>query len=118
MTRILVADDNREFAELLRVTLEDAGYDVVTAYSGIAAVTAAEADDVDVVILDVLLPGLSGDAIAERLRQVKPKLPILLMTGAGDQFARGSGLPVLHKPFAQEDLLAQVTRLTAPRKPD
>jgi DNA-binding response OmpR family regulator len=118
MTRVLVADDNREFAELLRTTLEDAGYEVVTAYSGIAAVTAAESADLDAAILDVLLPGLSGDAIAERLRQVRPKLPILLMTGSGDQFARGSGLPVLRKPFPEAELLTRVAQLTGSRTRD
>ena len=114
MTRVLVADDNRQFADLLRAILEDAGYDVVIAYSGIAAVTAAQADDLDVAILDVLLPGVSGDAIAERLRRVRPGLPILLMTGAGDQFARAAGVPVLRKPFDHGDLLARVAQL-APR---
>jgi DNA-binding response OmpR family regulator len=118
MPRILVADDNRQFAELLRVTLENAGYEVVTAYSGIAAVTASDADGFDVAVLDVLLPGLSGDAVAERLRTTKPRLPILLMTGAyGDPFAKASGLPVLHKPFAQEDLVKAVGRLLERRKP-
>jgi CheY-like chemotaxis protein len=116
MTRVLVADDNRQFAEMLRVTLENAGYEVVTAYSGIAAVTAAV--DVDVAVLDVLLPGLSGDAIAERLRLTNPQLPILLMTGSyGHQFASASGLPVLDKPFAQDDLVEAVNRLAEPRKP-
>ncbi len=61
MKRVLVADDNRQFAELLRVTLENAGYEVVTAYSGIAAVSVAGGAPVDVAVLDVLLPGVSGD---------------------------------------------------------
>ena len=108
--RILVADDNRPFAELVRTTLENAGHEVVTTFSGLAAVGIAEREPLDLAVLDVLLPGLSGDVIAERLRRVRPTLPILLMTGAGDEFTRGVGLPVIRKPFTDEQLLEQVAR--------
>lgn len=108
---ILVADDNPSFAELLRATLEEAGYEVVTASTGLAAVAAMEKHDVGLAVLDVLMPGISGDAVAERLLQVDPTLPVLLMTGASDDFAVASGLPVLRKPFPQEELVAAVRRL-------
>jgi CheY-like chemotaxis protein len=111
MARVLVADDNREFAELLRALLEDAGYTVVTAYSGLAAIAAVEQQPVDGAVLDVLIPEISGDAVAERLRQLSPGLPIVLMTGNGDLFARAAGLPVLHKPFTREELIEIVQRL-------
>ncbi len=108
---VLVADDSRPFAEMLRASLEDAGFEVVTAYSGLAAVAALENHDVDVAVLDVLMPGISGDAVAQRLRQVDPALPVLLMTGADGAFASGAGVPVLRKPFPHEELVAAVRRL-------
>lgn len=108
---ILVADDNRGFAELVRATLEEAGYDVVTASTGLAAVACMEKHDIGVAVLDVLMPGVSGDAVAERLRAIDPTLRILLMTGSDEPFAVGSGLPVLRKPFPQEELLEAVRRL-------
>lgn len=108
---ILVADDNRGFAELVRATLEEAGYDVVTASTGLAAVACMEKHDIGMAVLDVLMPGVSGDAVAERLRAIDPTLRILLMTGSDEPFAAGSGLPVLRKPFPQEELLAAVRRL-------
>ena len=112
MTCVLVADDSRHFAEMLRATLEEAGYEVVTAYSGLAAVAVVERHHIDLAVLDVLMPGISGDAIAERLLQVRPTLPVLLMTGAsGDAFVHGGGLPVLRKPFPQEELVDAVRRL-------
>lgn len=112
MPCILIADDSRNFAEMLRATLEDAGYEVVTAYSGIAAIAAVERGGVAAAVLDVLMPGISGDAIAERLHQIDPALPVLLMTGDyGDAFAAGAGLPVLHKPFSHEDLVTAVRAL-------
>jgi two-component system OmpR family response regulator len=111
MPTVLVADDSRPFAELLRASLEDAGYDVVTAYSGLAAVAAVQKHDVALAILDVLMPGMSGDAVAQRLRQVDPDLPVLLMTGADRAFATAAGVPVLHKPFPHDELVAAVRRL-------
>ena len=91
MTRpILVAYDNRGFADLMRATLEEAGYEVVTASTGLAAVAAMEKHDFGLAILDVLMPGISGDAVAERLLQVDPTLPVLLMTGSSGDFAVGS----------------------------
>ena len=111
MPCVLVADDSRPFAEMLRATLEDAGYEVVTAYSGLAAVAAMGHNDISLAVLDVLMPEMSGDAVAVRLRQISPGLPVVLMTGADQAFAAGSGLPVLRKPFAHEELLATVRRL-------
>ena len=112
MPCILVAADSREFAEMLRATLEGAGYEVVSAYSGLAAIAAVERGGVVGALLDVLMPGISGDAIAERLHQIDPALPVLLMTGdSGDAFAAGARLPVLHKPFSHEDLITAVHAL-------
>jgi CheY-like chemotaxis protein len=108
---ILIADDNPGFADLLRATLEEEGYHVVTASTGLAAVAAMAKHDVGLAVLDVLMPGISGDAVAERLRQLDPTLPVLLMTGASGDFAVASGLPVLRKPFPQEELVAAVRRL-------
>jgi CheY-like chemotaxis protein len=111
MAHILVADDNRGFAELVRALLEDAGHSVVTAYSGLAALAIAEQQSVDAAVLDVLIPEISGDAVADRLRQEQPGLPVILMTGNGDLYAKASGLPVLHKPFTKDELLGAVERL-------
>ena len=108
---ILVADDNRGFAELVRATLEEEGYDVVTASTGLAAVACMEKHDIGLAVLDVLMPGISGDAVAERLRQIDPSLRVLLMTGSDEPFAEGSGLPVLRKPFPEEELIAAVRKL-------
>ena len=115
MGAILVADDNRGFAELLRATLEEAGFDVVTASTGLAAVACVEQNEVDAAVLDVLMPGISGDAVAERLRQLVPGLPVLLMTGADGDFAAGSGLPILRKPFPQDELVDAVRKLVRRR---
>jgi CheY-like chemotaxis protein len=111
MTCVLIADDNHQVAELLRATLEDAGYHVLTAYSGLAAVACVEQNDVSVAVLDVLMPGISGDAVAQRLRQIDPTLPVVLMTGGDEAFASAAGFPVLRKPFVHEELVETLHRL-------
>jgi DNA-binding response OmpR family regulator len=111
VVRILVADDNPQLLQMLQAMLDDAGYDVVCANSGLAAASLVDREDVDLLILDVLMPGMSGDAVAELLRRTKPNVPVLLMTGdSGGQFA-GSEYPILHKPFSETELVEAVRRL-------
>jgi DNA-binding response OmpR family regulator len=112
MTRILVADDDRHLAELLRATLDEAGFEAVSAHSGLAAAALIEREDFDLLVLDVLMPGMSGDAIADLVRGLKPDVPVLLMTGdSGDQFVRGGELPCLRKPFTERELVDAVHEL-------
>src|ERR1700747_3027789 len=110
--RILVADDSPQLVLLYRAILEDAGYEAVSVSNAMAAIAAVEGGRVDAAVLDVLMPGVSGDAIAERLRRTNPDLPVLLMTGDyGEQFVVEGEAPVLHKPFAPEDLVRAVREL-------
>jgi DNA-binding response OmpR family regulator len=116
--RVLLADDSQHLVLLYRAVLEDAGFDVVTATTGIAAITAAQGTTFDAAVLDVLMPGVSGDATAQRLRIDNPDLPVLLITGDyGDQFVAGLPVPVLRKPFAPEELVAAVRALVGERGP-
>jgi DNA-binding response OmpR family regulator len=112
MARILIADDDRHLAELLRATLDEAGFEAVSAHSGLAAAALIEREDFDLVILDVLMPGVSGDALADQLHQLKPHVPVLLMTGdSGDQFVRAAEVPRLRKPFSERELVDAVRSL-------
>jgi two-component system, OmpR family, alkaline phosphatase synthesis response regulator PhoP len=109
VARILVADDNRQLVEMIRATLHDAGYDVVSAYSGLAVANLIEREDFDLVVLDVLMPGMSGDAVAALLKHAKPQVPVLLMTGdSGVDFVAGVEFPVLRKPFTDQLLVDAV----------
>ncbi len=112
MPRVLVADDNRQFVEMVRAMLEDAGYEVVTASSGLAAARLIEQEELDLLILDVLMPEMSGDALAALLHEARPELPVLLMTGySGGQFADGTEFPLLRKPFTEQQLVEAVRAL-------
>lgn len=108
MARILVADDNEQFVHMLCATLEDAGHDVVSASSGLAVADLVDREELDLLILDVLMPGMSGDAVAAR---VGGAIPVVLMTGdSGGQFAP-AGVPLLRKPFTEQQLLEVVETL-------
>jgi DNA-binding response OmpR family regulator len=118
VTRILIADDDRHLVELLRATLDEAGFDVVGAHSGLAAADLIQREDFDLIVLDVLMPGMSGDAVADLLDQLKPGLPVLLITGdSGDQFVQAANLPLLRKPFAGQELVQAVNELLGPTSP-
>src|SRR4029079_16801868 len=95
---------------MLCATLHDEGYDVASASSGLAVASLMEReDDFDLLVLDVLMPGMSGDAVAALLRHAKPDLPVLLMTGdSGDDFVATGEFPVLFKPFTEQQLLEAV----------
>jgi CheY-like chemotaxis protein len=114
MARILVADDDRQLVELLRAMLDEAGFEVEVAHSGLAAADLIEREDFDLVVLDVLMPGMSGDALADLLHSLRPQVPALLITGdSGDQFVRSAHLPRLRKPFSEYELVEAVRGLLA-----
>ena len=112
MIRLLLVDDHEIVRRGLRELLEANSDLTVTHQAGtLEAALALDCSDVDVAVLDVLMPGISGDAVAHRLRQLDPDLPVLLMTGADNPFVAASGAPILRKPFPHEELVAAVRRL-------
>jgi DNA-binding NtrC family response regulator len=113
--QVLVAEDDAAMRELITTTLEDAGYDVVVAREGTDAAALARKPEIALLLLDVLLPRVSGDAIAEQIQHERPQLPIILMTGDyGTLFAAAAGAPILRKPFTPEQLLDAVRRALPP----
>ena len=97
---ILVVDDEPAIRELLRRILEN-DYDVLDAPNGPAALTLLRSRRVDLILLDVLLPGMSGIEVLSRLRVTHPKTAVILVTGAAT-------VPTLIKPFANKELLSRV----------
>ena len=83
--RILIVEDNEDLAFGLRTNLEVQGYDVVVAADGPSGLDAAAAQDPDLVILDLMLPGLDGMAVLEALRDSGASMPILILTAKGSE---------------------------------
>jgi two-component system response regulator MprA len=115
VTTILVADDDRKITDMLRRTLIYEGYRVVTAADGDEALTKAQAERPDLVILDWLMPKLNGVDAARLLRETN-QTPILMLTARDAVEYRVEGLDsgvddYLVKPFAPEELLARIRAL-------
>jgi two-component system, OmpR family, response regulator MprA len=114
-SRILVVEDDARLAATLGRILEAEGYDAEIAGEGNEALRRARERPFDLVVLDILLPGLDGIAVCRRLRSTGP-VPILLLTALGGTEERVRGLDsgaddYLVKPFANEELLARVRAL-------
>ena len=115
MATILLADDDRKLADMLRRTLAYEGYAVVTASDGLEALERAQLHQPDLIILDWLMPGLSGLEVAQRLRDDGGP-PILMLTARDAVDDRVLGLDsgaddYLVKPFAAAELLARIRAL-------
>lgn len=115
MPTILIADDDHKITDMLRRTLTYEGYTVLTANDGRAALSQAQAHRPDLVVLDWMMPGLSGLEVARRLRAADG-MPILMLTARDTVEDRVEGLDggaddYLVKPFAPAELLARVRSL-------
>ena len=121
-TRVLVVDDDPKILSLLRRGLSFAGYAVDAAADGEAALAAARDRPPDIVVLDVMLPGVDGLEVCRRLRLGDASLPILMLTAKDRVPDRVAGLDAgaddyLVKPFAFDELLARLRALLRRARP-
>ncbi len=110
--RLLVVDDDPELRELITVYLIKQGYDIVAVADGVEMDQALVANQIDLVILDLMLPGEDGLSIAKRLKQ-DTDTPIIIVSAQGEDVDRIVGLEVgaddyIAKPFNPRELLARV----------
>ena len=113
---VVVVDDDAAIRELLTEYLQDNELRVHAVASGAALMDCLERDTVDLVVLDVRLPGEDGMQIARRLREHHPALPIVMLTGRTEEADRVMGLELgaddyLTKPFSSRELLARIRAL-------
>lgn len=118
---ILVVDDDPEIVSFIKRGLIYEGYGVDTAGDGTEALTKARDKEPDLVILDIMMPGIDGIEVSKRLRQAGD-VPILMLTAKGTVADRVDGLDsgaddYLVKPFAFDELLARVRALLRRRQP-
>ncbi|HAE62284.1 MAG TPA: DNA-binding response regulator [Eubacteriaceae bacterium] len=123
--KILVVEDEVRIARFLQLELEHEGYDVDLAFEGRMGLKMAQESKHDVIVLDIMLPLLSGMEICRRIRQEDIQVPIIMLTAKDDVSDKVMGLDTgaddyMTKPFAIEELLARirvaVKRKTSPDK--
>lgn len=110
--RILVVDDELLYQRLIQVNLEAEGYDVVCTNQGEKALEIANANRPDLIILDVMMPGIDGFTVLERIRQLSTA-PVIMLTAKSDESSRVRGLNLgaddyIVKPFSATEMVARV----------
>src|SRR5689334_24803199 len=120
--RALLMDDDARLFALLRDYMAESGVDLSHAADGRAGLAALDADVFDVVLLDVMMPGLDGLEVLRRIRG-KHKVPVLMLTARGDEVDRVTGLELgaddyVPKPFSPRELLARLRAVLRRAQPD
>lgn len=113
---VLVVDDEPVLAEMVSMALRYEGWNIATASDGASAITSARAERPDVVVLDVMLPDMSGLEVLHRLRKENPRLPVLLLTAKDAVEDRIAGLTAggddyVTKPFSIEEVVLRLRAL-------
>ena len=110
--KILVVDDEREIADLVALYLENEGFQVLKCYEGSDAIRIIEKEQLDLAVLDVMLPGINGMEICKRIRE-KYNYPVIMLTAKGEEMDKITGLTLgaddyVTKPFLPLELVARV----------
>ncbi len=112
-TRILIVEDEPAMVAGLRDNFEYEGYEVISAGDGAAGLERALADNPDLVVLDVMMPRMSGLDVCKQLKVKRPSLPIIMLTARGQEIDKVVGLELgaddyVTKPFSIRELMARV----------
>ncbi|CAM4310739.1 response regulator transcription factor [Jeotgalicoccus halotolerans] len=113
MKKLLVVDDEPSILTLLKFNLEQSGFEVLTAENGNDALEIAVTEDLTLIVLDLMLPGMDGMDVCKTLRQEKINTPILMLTAKDDEFDKILGLELgaddyMTKPFSPREVVARV----------
>ena len=112
-TRILIVEDEPAMVQGLRDNFEYEGYEVISAADGVDGLNRAMADQPDLVVLDVMMPKMSGLDVCKQLKARKPSMPIIMLTARGQEIDKVVGLELgaddyVTKPFSIRELMARV----------
>lgn len=110
--KILVVDDDKNICELIRLYIEKEGYTVILAHNGEDAIVKFEINKPDLILLDIMLPGLDGWQVCREIRK-KSSIPIIMITAKGETFDKVLGLELgaddyVVKPFDAKEIVARV----------
>jgi len=121
---ILVVDDEEPIQELIKFNLEKEGYEVITAIDGAGALKSIDEKRPDLVVLDIMLPGMNGLEICTQLRKDSKysDLPVIMLTAKGEEIDKVLGLEIgaddyITKPFSPRELLARIRARLRRMKP-
>ena len=115
MSKILIVDDEQDIVELISYNLEKEGFSTIKAYDGVSVFNVITTKKPDLLILDLMLPGMNGLDICKKIRAnpATADLPIIMLTAKGDELDKIIGLEIgaddyITKPFSVKELVARV----------
>jgi two-component system alkaline phosphatase synthesis response regulator PhoP len=113
MAKILIVEDEPKMVAGLRDNFEYEGYEVLTAHDGVEGLDRALANSPDLIVLDVMMPKMSGLDVCRKLKMKRPSIPIIMLTARGQEVDKVVGLELgaddyVTKPFSIRELLARV----------
>ena len=121
MAKILVCDDDKDIVEAIDIYLTQEGYEVLKAYDGDEAIKVLKRNEVDLLIMDVMMPRLDGYSACKEIRKIK-QIPVLMLSARGEEYdklaGRESGADdYVVKPFSPRELVARVKAVLARTMP-
>lgn len=113
--RVLLVDDEEEFVETLAQRLEVREFDVTTALNGADALARLEHEEIDLVVLDLQMPGVDGIAVLRKIKELKPLIEVIMLTGHATVETAIEGMKLgafdfLIKPTETEELVEKINR--------
>ena len=125
MNRILVIEDEKDLADLLSYNLEREGFQVTSAYDGLSGLEQAKSDLPDLILLDLMLPGMLGTEVCKALRKeaATSRIPVLMLTAKGDEIDRVVGFEVgaddyIVKPFSMREVVLRIKAVLKRNAPE
>lgn len=121
MAKILIIEDEAQLARFVQLELEHEEYETAVSGDGREGLELAESGDFDLILLDIMLPGLNGLEVLRRLRKAENDTPVIMLTARDSVMDKVSGLDMgandyLTKPFAIEELLARIRAALRPQR--
>lgn len=112
MNKILIIEDEKPISDIVKFNLEKEGFNIITAYDGIEGLKMALTENADLIILDIMLPGLNGFEVCKKIREVSG-VPIIMATAKEEEVDKILGLEFgaddyITKPFSVRELIARV----------
>ena len=116
LDKVLIVDDDKNICDLLRLYLEKEGYGVILSHDGDEAVAKFNALKPDLILLDIMLPGMDGWQICREIRK-KSNVPIIMITAKGETIDKVIGLELgaddyIVKPFDAKEVIARINAIT------
>ncbi len=118
MPKLLIVDDEANIRNVVKEYAEFEGYDVTEASDGMEAVALCQANDFDIVVMDIMMPKLDGYSACRKIKEIKPNIPIIMLSARGEEYDKLFGFETgiddyVVKPFSPRELMARIRVVVA-----